>query len=507
MSHLSRSAWSQVSRVISVRRIGRLACSVALSAALSATFATRPAFSAVVAIVDSGVDLNHDLLKHHQWVNPGDPSQDKKDNDKNGKVDDNFGWNFAEKNREVIDMKYLGTFSADVEKFFEVQLRGFNGQMTEEDKKWIAEKRADPNFIKEMGIFGNFVHGTHVAAIAANSSPAAQIMAIKLLPTEVKNPLDKGKKAPRKPKGLAAFKGYERYTANPPKKISRLLDEVLMKGFKFLGEQQAGLLDEIGWYLKFNGAKVVNCSFGSSMVQARMISSLLLELILKRKPTPEETDRYAKQFVQSMIEGSRRFMVLAKDALFVVAAGNDGSDNDLFPTFPANVKRSNVITVAATHGAHRLAGFSNYGAKTVDVAAPGVGILSAQPGNKMLRVSGTSQAAPYVAATAALILEQNPDLSASDVREILIKTANAQPFLAGKIASGGMASPERAQHAARLSQRMPVQNAIAKALASNTKTDARSDASTFADAESIPASAEVGYVMPLPDIIDYSLIF
>src|SRR5690606_10906985 len=114
----------------------------------------------------------------------------------------------------------------------------------------------------------------------------------------------------------------------------------------------------------------------------------------------------------------------APNTLFVLAAGNDGMDNDRFPTAPANVKLDNAITVAATMNNEDLASFSNYGARMVDVAAPGVGILSSVPGNDRLHLSGTSQAAPYVSNVAGRIVDANLALRPAQIRTILMETVD-----------------------------------------------------------------------------------
>ena len=92
------------------------------------------------------------------------------------------------------------------------------------------------------------------------------------------------------------------------------------------------------------------------------------------------------------------------DMLFVAAAGNSSANNDSTGFYPANYDAANIVAVAATDSADGLASFSNYGATTVDLGAPGVGILSTTPGNTYSTYSGTSMATPHVSGAAMLIL-------------------------------------------------------------------------------------------------------
>ncbi len=128
----------------------------------------------------------------------------------------------------------------------------------------------------------------------------------------------------------------------------------------------------------------------------------------------------------------------AADILFVAGAGNgnvlgDGVDNDQQPFYPANYKVENVISVAATESRDELARFSNFGDRTVDIAAPGVGILSTALEGQYVSRNGTSMAAPHVTGVAALVFANKPYATALEVREAILQGADSLPSLEGKI--------------------------------------------------------------------------
>jgi subtilisin family serine protease len=119
--------------------------------------------------------------------------------------------------------------------------------------------------------------------------------------------------------------------------------------------------------------------------------------------------------------------------LFIAAAGNDFASNDASPTYPANVNLPNVISVAATDENDRLAGFSNFGRRTVDLGAPGVDILSATPDDTYSYLSGTSLSSPEVAGVAALLKAQNPTLDWRAIKNLILAGGDAIPSLSDTI--------------------------------------------------------------------------
>ncbi|MBM3382353.1 MAG: hypothetical protein FJY29_07920 [Betaproteobacteria bacterium] len=134
----------------------------------------------------------------------------------------------------------------------------------------------------------------------------------------------------------------------------------------------------------------------------------------------------------------------AKNVLFVAAAGNDGADNDTVPMYPAAYDLPNVVAVAASDSNEQLADFSNFGLRTVHLAAPGDVIHSTLPLSRYGIMSGTSMACPAVAGAAALLKAYRPGLSAVGLKELLLSSVDRAPAYEGKVQSGGRLNVEKA---------------------------------------------------------------
>ena len=411
------------------------------------------ASAANVGIVDSGNDFEHNDLKAKTWTNPIEIPGNDRDEDRNGYPDDVHGWNFADTNNQLIDYSYAWSETPDVRKFFDVQLKSFLGTLTKEDRDWAIAKVKEEKFIKDITVFGNWMHGTHVSGIAAKFSDEAKIIGIKLIPTEVKLP---GQKSD----SIEISTGAKKEVINVNDKS--LKDTLIKAALGALATQQSATFADIGVYLKGAKADVVNGSFGTSYDAISGVISKLYKTIFKKDPTPEDLKLYTDHFFVVALEKSKVFLSASPKTLFVFAAGNDGSNNDLKPTTPTNVVGENKISVAATLGDQALASFSNYGEKNVEVAAPGVGIVSSTPKNGHLAVSGTSQAAPYVAGVAGAIKDINPNLDFRGIKKIILETVDVKEWLKGKVSTGGLVNADRAIRAALLSRTLSLSDAIAR---------------------------------------------
>ena len=277
--------------------------------------------SVTVAIIDTGIDINHQELKNAIWTNPGEIDGDGIDNDGNGYVDDIHGWNFYSGNNQV-----------------------FTGR---EDS-----------------------HGTHAAGTIS---------------------------AARGAYGIAGITDNNYVKLMPLKSLG---------GDNGLGSPEAVI--KAIHYAEAHGASICNLSMG--------------------------TTAYSEELAQTIKNSGM---------LFVVSCGNGGIsglgyDTDIYPVYPASLPYDNVISVANLLFDGRLSKDSNYGATSVDIAAPGSYILSTVPGDAYGFMSGTSMAAPMVTGVATMLYSYRQDISLSDVKNILLNSSRKLDTLTGKMVSGGL---------------------------------------------------------------------
>ena len=252
---------------------------------------------------------------------------------------------------------------------------------------------------------------------------------------------------------------------------------VQLMGLKFLHTDLHGTVSdaiECIDYARAKGAKVINASWG----HYTDYTSVALDDAIAR----------------------------ARDAgiIFVTAAGNDGMDNDTISFYPANYELDNIVVVAATTRYDVLAGFSHYGARTVDLGAPGLDVVSTWGGadDAYSSQNGTSMAAPHVAAACALVWARFPSLTYRQVIQRVFETVDPLPALNGNTLTGGRLNLRKAL---AWTNYPPVLNAIddqsinadEQLQFTATAFDPNGDALTFSLASGAPSGASINPITGL----------
>jgi len=237
--------------------------------------------------------------------------------------------------------------------------------------------------IEELGLAGNYVHGTHVAGIAMAGNPYARLVIARI--------------------------EFD-YHLLPDPCPTRELAEKTAKDYQATVN-----------FMKREHVRVVNMSWGGSVQDYEH----QLELCNVGK-TPEERKKIARAYFEIDKKGLTAAIASAPGILFVTAAGNSNENASFVEDIPAGLALPNLLTVGAVDKAGDEAPFTSYG-PTVKVDANGYQVDSFFPGGQKVALSGTSMASPQVANLAAKILAVSPKLNPPQVIDIIVSTAEATP--------------------------------------------------------------------------------
>ena len=429
----------------------------------------------LVGIADSGIDINHEDLKDQAWINTKETPNNGKDDDKNGYVDDMHGWNFlggakgeaAPAQLEVTRLykKYNAKYEGKTE-----------DQIAAKDKaeyaKYLKIKKDYEKRYEEAK--KNFVYYESIKTMISEADKAAQ------------------KKLGKKDYTLADLQKLPAEDQNPilmkiissGDSIENTLSQI-EKGIDYYGSQVDVMynLDIKGRHTNDDPDNIKDVPYGNAFVVGSLddemhgthvagitlatrnngkgmdgVANNVKLIVARTVPDGDEFDKDVALAIRYLVDNGAKVINMSfgksysphadwvydaikyaasKDVLLVHAAGNDGKDIDKANNFPTdapdkiNEIADNVITVGAMtrhYNEDLVSGFSNYGKKNVDVFAPGSEIYSTVPKSKYEFLQGTSMASPEVAGIAALIRSYYPQLSASQVKHIIMNSGTKVGF-------------------------------------------------------------------------------
>jgi len=407
----------------------------------------------IVAVIDSGIDIDHEDLNDVIWTNKKEIPNNGKDDDNNGYVDDINGWNFLgsgyDEQLEYVRLIKSGNTADprfnEAKTLLEKEKSRASGTKTRYEQILQQLKAADEAFTKEFGTKDYTMKQvtelkTTDQQLTQYKGMAQQMQSFGL--ASVQDAIDEitsgvnyfterlnyhfnvdfsGRKTGDNPDDFNSMPGYgdgnvkhvkedeshgthvagiiaaERNNGKGANGVANNVEIMALRTVPNGDEYDKDVAKAIR-YAVDNGAKVINGSFGKSF-------------------SPHS------QWVRDAIKYASD-----NDVIFVHAAGNDSNNVDVEPNFPDDnvnfVEVSNtyirVGSLASSYGSKMVSGFSNYGKKNVDVFAPGSAIYSTMPESEYDFNGGTSMAAPAVAGIAALVRSYYPKLSAAQVKRVIL---------------------------------------------------------------------------------------
>jgi cell wall-associated protease len=484
----------------------------------------QPSRTVIVAVIDSGVDIDHEDLKSIIWTNEKEIPGNGIDDDKNGYVDDVHGWNFIggangnvdadtyELTREYIRLKAIYG-NAEESKLNKKQKAEFENYKKIEDKYTKLKAKNEQQYKLYSTLYNNLSHSIDTMK---------SLLGIDTLTAEAVRSFETNEP------GLLFAKGFllnvyrnigedeslEEYVSDL-KEGNDYFEVIVKYGYNESFDSRQIVGDDVNnpneKYYGNNdvtGADATHGTHVAGIIAADRKNELGIKGIadnvkimpVRAVPNGDERDKDIANAIYYAVDNGANIINMSfgksfspekeivdkavryaekKGVLLIHAAGNEGEDIDIEKNFPTRIyadgkEAKNWMEVGASawgKDEEFVGSFSNYGKKSVSLFAPGVDIYSTVPGNKYKDESGTSMASPSTAGVAAILMSYFPELNAEQVKSILMNSARKFDNLKVQKPNGGRVNFSQlsisgglvnAYEAVKMAQEMRNQKALIK---------------------------------------------
>lgn len=407
----------------------------------------------IIAIIDGGVDINHEDLKGKIWINEKEIPNNKIDDDKNGYVDDINGWNFIGNTKgENINYENL--------EYTRVYKTGPQDKDYERAKKLYDQELA--NRIKEKESIAKFEEKYNAAKAVIKEYTGVDVKRLDDLKNVTsENTMVTDAATFLKGRYNAGF--TESSLARRKKRNSDFLDKYLNTNFnprEIIGDNPNDINDNNYGNPDVIGPRASHGTCLAGIIAATRNNGIGIDgvatnvkiMVLRTTPNGDERDKDVALAIKYAVDNGAQIINMSfgkafspqqafvenaiklaeqKNVLLIHAAGNEGENIDLYTHYPSDIysdktEPNNFINIGASgkEDNKSIASiFSNYGQLHVDIFAPGEDIIATDTNNTYSMHSGTSEAAPVVTGIAALILSYYPELTPKELITILLESS------------------------------------------------------------------------------------
>ena len=437
----------------------------------------RKSTPVIVAVIDGGVDVEHEDLKDVLWINKKEANANNKDDDGNGYIDDKYGWNFIG-GADGKNIKYDNTEVVRLIKIYEPKYMSVlpSSKLTaKERKEFVAYQKMVSDYTTKLdeAQFGDTNYGrlkNNVDKVISQIGKDAKEITLQDVESFKTESTDLKMATRIMKKGIEEEKSFIKFYDDLKEAATYYNDQVKYHYNKdydprsIVGDKYEDVTNIYYGNADVKGPDAEHGTHVAGIIGAKRNNNVGINgvadnveiMSIRVVPNGDERDKDVANGIRYAVDNGAKVINMSfgkgyafnkkvvddaikyamdKDVLLVHAAGNDSKNIDITPNYPTKYftdslntitgEANNWLTVGATSwklNGELLADFSNYGYKSVDVFAPGVDINSTMPESKYKEQQGTSMAAPVVSGLAAMLRSYYPTLTAKETKDIIIKS-------------------------------------------------------------------------------------